>query len=324
MMTYSAQRPLSIHGWLSIIVALVMVAVSGCSSDKGYQPVDFSLKTKIEHPDEPAVSDKTLRVAIAAMISPRETFSYYYALINYIGWHMDYRVQLVQRKTYGEINALFPKRQIDLAFVCTGPYANRKEQYGFEGLATPIVRGEPYYYSYLIVHKDSPHQRLEDLRGQVFAYTDPESNTGALVPNYWLHQMNESPAFFKNVTYTYSHDNSILAVAKGLVAGAAIDSHIWEFYQQRSPFYTARTRIIKKSEPFGSPPLVASIFLDKAVRSKIVDVVLSMHRQPEGKKILNELMIDRFVPIEEHWYQPVRQLYSQLSLSGKSDASGNP
>ena len=191
-------------------------------------------------------------------------------------------------------------------------------------MATPIVRGEPYYHSYLIVHKDSKFQSLADLRGQVFAYTDPESNTGTLVPNYWLNQMNESPAFFKNVTYTYSHDNSILAVAKGLVAGAAIDGHIWEFYQQRSPFYTSRTRIIKKSEPFGSPPLVASTFLDESIRSKIADVVLSMHHQPEGKNLLNELMIDRFVPVEERWYQPVRRLYATMAFVGNDDAPGKP
>jgi phosphonate transport system substrate-binding protein len=306
------------------IAMMVLVLAAGCSSDAGYQPVDFSVKMQVEHPDQQVLPNKTLRVAIAAMISPRETFSYYHALIDYIGSQMGYQVQLVQRKTYGEINALFPKRRIDLAFVCTGPYANGKAQYGFVGLATPIVRGEPYYHSYLIVHKQSAFQSLADLRDQVFAYTDPESNTGALVPNYWLSQMNESPAFFKNVTYTYSHDNSILAVAKGLVAGAAIDGHIWEFYQQRSPVYTSRTRIIKKSEPFGSPPLVASTFLDESIRSKIADVVLSMHQQPEGKKILKELMIDRFVPVEERWYQPVRRLYSTMAVIGKNDAPGKP
>lgn len=318
-------RPSHLTGWRYLAIAVgALFWATGCGQDAGYQAVDFSAKIHVEQPEEPVLSNKTLRVAIAAMISPRETFSYYHALIDYIGSRMGYTVQLVQRKTYGEINALFPKRQIDLAFVCTGPYAYGKAQYGFVGLATPIVRGEPYYHSYLIVHKDSPYQSLADLRNQVFAYTDPESNTGALVPNYWLNQMNETPAFFKNVAYTYSHDNSILAVAKGLVAGAAIDGHIWEFYQQRSPFYTSRTRIIKKSEPFGSPPLVASAFLNETIRLKITDIILSMHQEPEGKKILSALMIDRFVPVEEQWYQPVRRLYALMTTPGEYHAPGKP
>lgn len=309
--------------WL-LAVMLASFAATGCGIDSEYQHIDFSSKLLIEEPDQLPSSKKTLRVAIAAMISPRDTFSYYNALIDYIGSQMDYDIHLVQRKTYGEINALFPKRQIDLAFVCTGPYATGRDSYGFEGLATPIIRGEPYYYSYLIVHKDSTYQNLSDLKDSVFAYTDPESNTGALVPNFWLLQMNETPSFFKNTTYTYSHDNSILAVAKGLVDGAAIDGHIWEFYHRHNPFYTDRTRVIKKSQPFGSPPLVASTYLDSQLKSKIQNVVLSMHYNAEGKKILDELLIDKFVPLEERWYKPVLSLYAQVALSGKIDAPSQP
>ena len=80
----------------------------------------------------------------------------------------DISVQLIQRKTYDEINELFPKGQIDLAFICTGPYAAWKNRYGFEALATPQVRGQPFYQSYLIVPKESSYQRLEDLKGRVF------------------------------------------------------------------------------------------------------------------------------------------------------------
>lgn len=321
MSARAAHTCIGLFKWVPFAILIFIIS---CSLDTDYLEIDFSEKLQVEHPEQIRPALKNLRVAVAAMISPRETLSYYQALIGYIGSEMGYEIQLVQRKTYGEINELFPKRQIDLAFVCTGPYAIGKTSYGFEGLATPIVRGEPYYYSYLIVHKDSPFQSLSDLEGFVFAYTDPDSNTGALVPNYWLMQMNQSQAFFKNVTYTYSHDNSILAVAKGLVDGAAIDGHIWEFYHQHNPFYTDRTRIIKKSKPFGSPPLVASKFLSDELKSKIQNVILSMHKKPEGKTILDELMIERFVPVEEQWYEPVRNLYSQVALAGRMNAPGQP
>lgn len=122
-----------------------------------------------------------------------------------------------------------------------------------------MVRGEPFYLSYLIVNRNSAFQTIEDLKGRVFAFTDPESNTGALVPKYWLARIGQSPdRFFKETVYTYSHDNSILAVARGLVDGAAVDGHKWEYYNRRNPYYTARTRVIKKSEPVGAPPPVPS------------------------------------------------------------------
>ena len=308
----SAER--SICGTL-LSTILLLLWIIGCSGDSGYKSVDFSKTVKIEHPVVSPAGPPKLRVAVAAMISPKETISYYQELLKYIGENLGVSVQLIQRKTYGEINELFPKRQIDLAFICTGPYALGKEIFGFEALATPIVRERPYYQSYLIVNKSSSINSLEDLRGRHFAFTDPDSNTGSLVPNFWLMEIGETAGnFFEDFTYTYSHDNSIMAVAKSLVDGAAIDGHIWEYYNQRNPYYTAMTRVIRKSTPFGSPPLVASVYLSETSKQKIRQLLLTMHQQDEGKRILNELMIDRFAKPQEQWYQSVRNIYRQMSV----------
>lgn len=284
----------------------------GCGSETDYKVIDFSETRPVDHPEKAQDKTDVPRVAVAAMVSPRETLSFYRELLDFIGRELGLDVTLVQRRTYGEINELFPKMEIDLAFICTGPYTLGREVYGFEALATPVIRGEPFYRSYLIVHKDSALETLSDLEGRVFAFTDPDSNSGNLAPTFWLSEMGRTPErFFKDVIFTYSHDNSILAVAKGLVDGAAVDGHIWEFYNQRNPFYTSRTRVIKKSRPFGSPPLVASEYMDAGRKARISDIVLTMHEQPEGARILNELMIDRFVPPEEAWYAPVKDIYRQ-------------
>ena len=102
-----------------------------------------------------------------------------------------------------------------MRFICTGPFVTRNVKFGFEAIATPVIRGQPVYQSYLIVHRDGRFHALEDLKGRDFAFTDPESNTGAMVPRYWLKQMDVKPeTFFRSVIYTYSHDNAIMAVAK--------------------------------------------------------------------------------------------------------------
>ena len=289
----------------------------GCSSDSDYKPVDFSKTILVDQPDKQAVESDLLRVAVAAMISPKETFVYYKELLDYIGAKAGYPVQLIQRKTYGEINELFLKRRIDLAFICTGPYATGKEKFGFEGLATPVVRGEPYYQSYLIVNRNGQFSTIQDLRDRIFAFTDPESNTGSLVPTYWLTEMGETPeSFFKKVTYTYSHDNSILAVAKNLVDGATVDGHKWEYYNLKNSIHTSQTKVIKKSEQFGGPPLVVSTWLSEPIKTKLGSIVLSMHNDAEGKRILNKLMIDRFAALKEAWYEPVRSMKQQVQTHG--------
>ena len=305
------------HASLILILAL-LAALSGCGGDVEYKAVDFSKTISVAAPEGKKPPEKVLRVAVAAMISPKETFIYYRELLDYIGRNTGHSVQLIQRKTYDEVNELFPKGQIDLAFICTGPFAASREKFGFEALATPQVRGQPFYQSYLIVPKDSPYQTLEDLKGRVFAFTDPDSNTGAMVPRFWLAELGETPeSFFSKTIFTYSHDNSILAVAKGLVDAAAVDGHQWEYFERLSPNYTSKTRVIRKSQPFGSPPLVASAWLQEDERSKIQALMLSMHTDPEGKRILEKLLIDRFVAPREEWYEPARAMIAGLTAPAK-------
>ena len=297
-----------------LLISAVLLFLLACSGETDIRVVDFSKTVTVDQPGKHLPESPSLKVAVAAMISPKDTFVYYRQLLDYIGRSLGREVQFIQRKTYGEINELLGKGQIDLAFICSGPYVVGKERYGFELLATPEVQKSHFYQSYLIVNRNSQFQRLEDLRGQVFAFTDPDSNTGKLVPTFWISKMGERPeTFFRKTIYTYSHDNSIMAVAKSMVDGAAVDSLIWEYYHQKNPIFTAKTRIIRKSEPYGIPPIVASRNLTPDLKDRARQVLFTMHRNPGGQKILSELMIDRFTPTRDEWYDSIRNMELKIA-----------
>jgi len=299
---------------LGIITCVCLFFFYGCGRDTDTVVVDFSKTVAIDRPKSPAPESTQLKVAVAAIISPKETFIYYRQLLDYIGKKMGREIQFIQRKTYGEINELLGKGQIDLAFICSGPYVVGKEKYGFQLVATPEVQNSHFYHSYLIVNKTSAFRNLEDLRGRVFAFSDPDSNTGKLVPTYWLRQMGEKvETFFEKTIYTYSHDNSILAVAKELVDGAAVDGLIWEYYQRKNPISTSKTRIIRKSEPYGIPPMVASNAIPSELMTKIRRLLFSMHEDPKGQAILKELMIDKFIAPKDKWYDSIRKINLELA-----------
>ncbi|HSO62802.1 MAG TPA: hypothetical protein VLR50_17350, partial [Desulfobacterales bacterium] len=86
---------------------------SGCGGDSEYKRVDFSKTVAISHPDTHPAQEKVLRVAVAAMISTKETFIYYRELLDYICRNAGLGIQLIQRKNYDEIYALFLKGEID-------------------------------------------------------------------------------------------------------------------------------------------------------------------------------------------------------------------
>jgi phosphonate transport system substrate-binding protein len=167
----------------AFLILAMSMALPGCGKDRDEKLVDFSKTVDVEQPESSSDETADLNVAVAAMISPKETIEYYRELLNYIGAKMHRGVRLIQRKTYGEVNEMFGHGQIDLAFICSGPYAVGKNEYGFEALAVPVVRDQPFYQSYLIVHKESSYRELADLRERIFAFTDPDSNSGTMVPS---------------------------------------------------------------------------------------------------------------------------------------------
>ncbi|RME48301.1 MAG: phosphate/phosphite/phosphonate ABC transporter substrate-binding protein, partial [Chloroflexi bacterium] len=255
----------------------------------------------------------TLRMAVAAVNSPRITLAYYSRLADYLAAHLGMRGELVQGKTYAEINDLVREGNVTLAMVCTNPYVEGQEDFGMEALAVPEVNGEAVYYSYLIVPQDSPASSLEDLRGRTFAFTDPLSNSGRLVIVYQLALMGEtSESFFSRYIFTYSHEHAIKAVAEGLVDGAAVDSLIYDYFAAVEPERVAGTKVIARYGPFGSNPVVVHPNLDPELKTRIQQLLLNMHQDPEGQAILSALRIDRFVLPDDAAYDSVREMRRRI------------
>jgi len=263
---------------------------------------------------EPADHGAVLRIAVSAMISPEATRQYYEELLRLIAERMSRRAIFLQRQTYAEVNALVKDHQVDLAFVCSGPYTQGHDEFGMEILAVPVVHAESVYHSYIIVHKNSPIKSFAELRGKKFAFTDPQSNSGALVPTYMLAQRGETPQnFFKEFFYSRSHDNSIKAVADQISDGAAVDSLIWEFFQVHDPELTAKTKIIEKSPPYGIPPIVVHPELAPASKAELKKILLSLHQQEAAAAVLAKLQIDRFVAGDDAMYDTVREMNRWLA-----------
>ncbi|MCG2721818.1 MAG: phosphate/phosphite/phosphonate ABC transporter substrate-binding protein [Thermodesulfovibrionales bacterium] len=254
-----------------------------------------------------------LRIAIGAMISPRLTLRYYEDLLKVVTGKLGMKPVFIQRKTYAEVNQLLKDRQVDVAFVCSGPYVRGKQDFGMELLVVPVVNGKTVYYSYLIVHKDSSFKNLNDLRGKKFAFTDPDSNTGKLIPTYILAKMGERPeSFFRETFFTYSHDNSIQAVAEKLADGATVNSLIWDFFDKNDPRHTSQTRILEKSPPYGIPPIVVNPSLDPALKQRLREIFLYLHEDQATAALLKKMNIDRFETGEDGLYDSIRELEKWL------------
>lgn len=297
------------------LFCMVLFSLATACTPSDQQPVKVDLT-----PNAPAAATsaptatKPLRIGMGGIITPKEGYRYYQQLQGYLAQQLNQPVQLVDRADYQELNRLLQTGGIEAAFVCAGPYVEGKQQFGMELIAMPLVNGKPVYHAYIIVHKDSPIQSLSQLKGKSFAFTDPLSNTGKLVPTYMLAQLKTTPErFFSRTTFTYGHDNSIKAVAERHVDGASVDSLIWDYTARKYPHLTANTRVIAKSEPYGIPPVVVRPGIEPALKQRLQQALLTAHQNPEGKAILDGMLIDRFVLGDDRNYDSIRAMNRWLA-----------
>ncbi len=284
----------------SRLSGFILAAVLGLACDRPrFREVEVSLApppTPADVVTQPGPS-RALRFSVAAVESPRDTYSDYSRLFQRMGQKLGVPVEFVQRRTYREVNDLLASGALDAALVCTGGYLDlRRRGLGqVEVLAVPVVKGEQTYRSLVVVAAASPYRDVTDLAGKRFAYTDELSFSGRAWARRLVADQGLDPdRFFASTIYTKSHDRSVAAVIQGLVDGAAVHSVVFGRLMQADPALARQVRVIHRSPPFGAMPVVASPHLAPATRARLRQVLLDLDQDNEGRRALQAIGVDRF------------------------------
>jgi phosphonate transport system substrate-binding protein len=215
-------------------------------------------------------------------------------LQSYLQRATGYPVSLITRRTYQEITALLTSGQLDAAWICGFPFVVHRPE--LQLVAVPLWHQRPLYQSYLIVDRDRQAEGLWDLRGDIHAFSDPDSNSGFLVTRAALAEKALKPeTFFRKTFFTYGHRNVIRAVGSGLAGSGSVDGYVYDVVAELEPNLTARTRILGASEWLGFPPIAAPKNPIDEVRLKaLTAALLRMSEDAEGRAVLQMLRLDGF------------------------------
>lgn len=297
-----------------LAVAILLTTLTACTGPQPDRKVSLSRQVPAAEVSANPGPD-VIRIAAASVTSPQETVRSYGAFFAYLEKKIGRPIEVVQRQTYEETYDLLRTGSLDLAMVCTYIYVRGHREIGLELLGGPQVDGRAEYRSFIIVQAESAITSFDGLKGKRFAFTDPLSSSGRMYPLALLKDRGQDPGkFFASTTYTYSHDQSIKAVAQGVVDGAAVDSLVYDQWVKANPELRRRLRVILRSDPMPSPPMVAGPNLDPALRDAFRQALVTMHEDEEGRKILQALDIERFVPQRDEDYAPVRELALKAGL----------
>jgi phosphonate transport system substrate-binding protein len=243
----------------------------------------------------------------------------YRFLAGRIGQHLGRPVELVVGRSFDQFEA----GEVDLGVICGLPYvwlAARRPP-PVEPLAAPVLSGaryagRPVYYSDVIVGRDRPITRVEDLRGCSWAYNEPASHSGHTVTLYSLVAMGARPGFLGPVVEAGYHQRAIRLVAAGTVDAAAIDSQVLAIELRDHPRLGAGLRVVGAFGPSTIQPVVAARRLPDALKDQVQELLVALADDPAARPVLDYGLIDRFDPVGDAAYDDIRAMLATIEAAG--------
>jgi phosphonate transport system substrate-binding protein len=156
--------------------------------------------------------------------------------------------------------------------------------------------GPQGYQLWMIVKKDSPYQKLADLKGKRVAHTTPSSNSGNLAPRTLFPAEGLTPDKDYKVVFSGKHENSVAGVASGDFDAAPIAHDILVRMADRGLVKMDDFRIIWKSRNFPPGGLSMAHDLAPALQKKIRECTYDYRYSPEMIKGFQGA--DRWLPID--------------------------
>ena len=292
---------------------MVLILLTSCTPQNEARKINLYTNEDQERHESTEYDENTLIIAIASVVSPKESMEKYQGLVAYLEERLGQPVKVIQKQTYSEVNELLKDGMADITLTCSLAYRIGSNEGYMEGLAAPVVKGESLYRSYIVTNKNNSYDSLDDLKGKRFAFVDPISYSGRLSV---LDMLNEKgymeDTFFEKTFYTYSHDYSLLAAANNVVDGAAIDSLLFDQLLLEQNPDVQNLRIIGKGKLAGTPPIVMKENLDPTIKEKLREVILSLEEDPNGLQILKSLGIDKYADVNENNYKIIDDLIDQF------------
>jgi phosphonate transport system substrate-binding protein len=204
--------------------------------------------------------------------------------------------------------------KVDVALMGAFGYVLATTQAPVEAFAVTVTKASnsPDYHSIIIARKEeSDLTSITSLKGHTFAFVDPSSTSGSLMPKSALVENHIVPENdLKKVIYSGGHDASIIAVAEGKVDAASVADRIYAIACNKKAVDCEKIKVIWTSPAIPNDPLFYRKALSDGMKKKIRDAFYAIHDLTFGEMGT----VARFAPTTDANYDVVRNIAATLKL----------
>jgi phosphonate transport system substrate-binding protein len=284
-----------------ILVSLCAILLAGCTQK-----------------EPPPAKRESLVIGLVPEQNIFRQLERYEPLAQYLSGKTGSKLTLIIFPRYGNILDNLKAQQMDGAFFGSFTYALAHARLGMEVLARPMgLDNTSTYHGMIFVRKDSGIKTARDMKGKRFAFVAKATTAGYLLPLEYFHHSG-IPNYKKHLKEAYfsgTHENAIYDVLDYKADIGAAKNTVFNRLAKEDPRILKELVVLERSPEVPENAIALRKDIDAAIRNRLKQALLDMHRDPEGQKVLARFGAREFIETRDTEYDIVVQYAEHLHLN---------
>lgn len=236
-----------------------------------------------------------------------------------------YKYEIHVPQSFIAVVEAFGAKRADVAALNTFGYLLANQKYGAEALLTVIRHGKTTYQSQIIAKKGAIKD-LKDLVGKKFAFVDPASMSGYILPLKFLQDQGVKVG---ETVFAMKHDNVVSMIYQGQVdAGATFYSPPDEkdgiqdarrLVKTQYPDIEEKVEIVKLTSEIPNDPIAFRKDMPEDIKAAVAQAFLKMVETEEGKAAFKNLYgVTSIQAATDKDYDQIREMMKAVNADPES------
>lgn len=164
-----------------------------------------------------------------------------------------------------------------------------------------------------LVRKDGNIKKVTDLKGQAVSFPAPTALAATMMPQYYLQKRGLNVMTDIDIKYVGSQESSIMSVMLGNTKAGATWPPPWLALSKERPELAKELKVIWQTTPLPNNGLVVRDDIDLTIVKQVKKLLLTLHKNSQGKKWLDKMELSKFENATNDTYQPVIAFLKKFS-----------
>ena len=285
--------------WALLLAALLLAACGRAPEETTDRPAGP------QYADAPIDSLPLYRLAVHPLFNPAKLSRAYQPLVDHLNHQVvGARFELEASRDFATYEDKVRDRQPEI--LLPNPLQGLMAMKA--GYQTIAMAGDAEdFRGIFIVRRDSPLRKPADLKGKAIACPARTALAACMMPQWFLQRSGLDVKRDIETRYVGSQESAILNAFDGDVAAAATWPLPWRAFQKDHPQEAAQLHVIWETPALLNNSVMVRDDVPAAVRERVRELLLGLHKSPAGAAILDAMQTARFYPADDATYAPVRE-----------------